>query len=168
MLEYAKNELKKLEETCEDAESSEMQKVMSDNVLALLEVFSKQGHTNTTAYYVADLFARLVRQKPLTQLTGEADEWNDISDISNNPKWQNKRCPTVFKYADGSCWYSEGKIFSDNGGETYYLSKDSSIEITFPFTVPEDPERIILSYGRKQEIESLKRLCQLAGVEVEE
>lgn len=144
MLEYAKNELKKLEETCEDAESLEMQKVMSDNILALLEVFSKQGHSGTTAHYVTTLFTRLVKSKPLTQLTGEPDEWNDISSISGNPRWQNRRCPAIFKYADGSCWHTEGKIFSDNGGKTYYLSKDSSIEITFPFTVPDNPERIIL------------------------
>lgn len=46
---------------------------------------------------------RLIAGKPLSPLTGAEDEWNDVSN-GGPPSWQNKRCSSVFKDADGRCY----------------------------------------------------------------
>ena len=47
-------------------------------VLELMEVFSKQGHSGQSAAIVADVFWKLSNYKPLTPISGEADEWTEF------------------------------------------------------------------------------------------
>ena len=112
-------------------------------ILELLEVFDNQGHSGFTAPYVAGMFHRLARYKPASPLTGEDDEWNDVGD----GLLQNKRYFAVFKEKDGTVYNSEGKVFTDDG-EIWYMSKDSSVNVTFPYSVPDKPEYV---YKNKEE-----------------
>ena len=108
-------------------------------ILELLEVFDNQGHSGFTAPYVIGTFEKLAMFKPLTPLTGEDDEWNEL----RPGYFQNKRYSAVFKDETGA-YNVEGKIFSDDGGETWFTSGNSRVYIDFPYTVPDHPEEIML------------------------
>ncbi len=116
----------------------ESQKWVCDDVIELLEVFAKQGHSGFSAPYVISLFSRLARFKPIGPLTGKDDEWSLCGPECGDVMYQNKRMCSVFKREDGTAYWSEGKIFEDENGVTY-TSSDSRVDIEFPFT-PRDPE----------------------------
>lgn len=116
---------------------------VANAILELLEVFDNQYHSGFTAPYTAQMFHRLAMYKPITPLTGEDDEWNDVG----AGVFQNKRYSAVFKNENvnnGKAYNIEGKIFSDDGGETWFTNRDSRVYIDFPYTVPEHPEKVIL------------------------
>lgn len=135
MLKYAKNELARIEH---DEEG--LQDRIDKNILDLMEVFENQGHSNMSASYVLSIFNRLAHFRPLTPLTGEDDEWNEVG----SGRWQNKRYSAVFKEEDGRAYDIEGKIFSDDGGETWFTDINSRIYIDFPYSVPDKPEKVYL------------------------
>lgn len=109
-------------------------------ILDLIELFASQGHTGFTAPYTINAFKRLAMFKPLSPLTGKDSEWNEIEP----GLYQNKRYSAVFKEKDGRVYNIDGKIFTDDG-EVWYSSKDSRIEITFPYIVPDAPEEVYLN-----------------------
>ena len=137
---FAENELNILINKCEDEEEKEMQKLISKDILQVVEIFSKQGHTNSTANYAINIINKLLRYEPISPLTGEDDEWTKL-DYSNDLKYQNKRCSHVFKNADGKAYDIEGKIFSEDG-ECWYTSKESFVFIEFPY-IPKTEKVII-------------------------
>lgn len=116
-----------------DANSKEdgPNKWIAENILELIEVFSKQGHSGSSAMYAIDVFAKLANYKPLGPLTGEDSEWFD-----HGYCMQNKRCSHVFKQAnrfDGQAYDLNGKVFREPNGATY-TGTDSMTPIVFPYT----------------------------------
>jgi len=104
--------------------------------------------------------------KPLTPLTGEDDEWNDIGDGGS---LQNKRYSAVFKNKDGTAYNIEGKVFTDDG-EVWYRCKDSRVNVTFPYVVPDKPEYVYRNKETKDGegvYNSLGKLPQYRNKEVE-
>lgn len=140
---YAQRELDRL--LTGDAENDEIQSMMNGDVLELIDVFSKQGHTGFTAPYCLSLFQRLAHFKPITPLTGEDEEWGPAD---HKGCQINKRCFNVFRNLgdNSTAVYTEGRVFSDNGGITWYTNRDSHIPVVFPFTVPDKPERVYIEY----------------------
>jgi len=128
LIEHARRELAgKLAEDGPD-------KWIAENVLELIGVFGKQGHSGMSAPYCIQLFAHLASYKPLGPLTGEEDEWEEV----NTEMWQNKRCSHVFK--DLTRAYDiQGKVFRDPDGTTW-TNGDSRVTITFPY----DPVSVIV------------------------
>lgn len=59
---------------------------------------------------------------------------------------QNKRCSSVFRrhFDNGTAYDIDGKVFSDDGGKTFYSCRESRIPVTFPYYPKEKPERVIL------------------------
>ena len=111
----------------------EMQQAICKDTLELLQTFSDQGHSGFSANYLLGIFEKLVRFHPISPLTGEPDEWREVSpDLL-----QNKRCGEVFK-SKGKAYWIRGKIFRDPDGGTY-TSGDSHVPIEFPW-MPTDPE----------------------------
>lgn len=120
--------------------NDEMQEQLCNGVMHLLGIFAEQGHTGTTAPYALHLFEKLANFKPISPLTGEDWEWNEIGD----GVFQNNRYPCVFKQADrfdGQAYNTEGVIFYDwvddgEGGteKSYFTSGDSCVPIEFPYT----------------------------------
>lgn len=127
----------------------EMQEAICNHVLALLKLFSDEGHSGSTAPYALKMFTTLANFEPLVPLTGEDWEWIEASE----GVFQNKRCGRVFKQADrfdGQPYDIEGIVFYDwcerpldedeegyPGTRRYkssYTSKDSRVVITFPYT----------------------------------
>lgn len=114
-----------------------------DNILELIERFSKQGHSGTSARYVLECVTQLMNFQPLTPLTGENSEWDDVG-MGEHECWQNNRFSEVFKDSrDGQAYWSQGRIFSDDGGQSWFTSRDSRVPIEFPFMLGKR-ERVII------------------------
>jgi len=123
-----------------------MQKSICEHIIHLLTIFSKEGHSGTTAPYTIDLFKKLAMFEPIVPLTGEDWEWNEICDdrTNNVTVYQNKRCSHVFKQSDrfdGKPYDIEGKIFwewvrGDDGKpfKSFFTNYESCVTIEFPYT----------------------------------
>lgn len=85
-VEYAKSELDRISK-----DGDEMQDTINKNIIDIVELFASQGHSGFTAGYAMSILERLLRFKPLTPLTGEDDEWIDVSDEMGRRCFQNKR-----------------------------------------------------------------------------
>ena len=141
LVDYAKEELKRIGMIDSGDPYNDF---ATKSILDLIELFSSQDHTGFTAPYVAGMFHRLAMFKPVSPLTGEDDEWNEVG----TGVFQNKRCFSVFKDKDGTAYNIEGKVFSDDG-DTWYLCKDSRVNVTFPYVVPDQPEHIYRNKDQK-------------------
>lgn len=120
----------------------EMQEAICNHVLKLLEVFSDEGHSGSSAPYAIDMFKKLAMFEPLVPLTGEDWEWSDVSEYGgrdDGPLYQNKRCGRVFKDnngaydIDGIVWYD---WYTNEEGEkhkSYFSGKGSRVPVTFPY-----------------------------------
>src|SRR5699024_9882012 len=113
LVEYAKSELARI-----GRDEDGMQDAINKDILRIVEMFSNQGHSEYSADYALSILERLLRFKPITPLTGEDDEWDEISHGTQ----QNKRCPSVFRNADGTAHDIDGIVVSDNGGITWFSS----------------------------------------------
>lgn len=145
LLKHAERELKLIGYDGKD----EYDKMAKEAILQLIETFAKQGHSGFSAPYVAKMFHKLANYEVLSPLTGNDDEWNDVSDMSGDRKtlFQNNRDSRVFKNDDGA-FFTEAIVWQD---DVYHFSnKDSNRYIkSFPFTpktfyVKVDKERNVL------------------------
>ena len=137
LLEYAKQELDRISK---DADG--MQEMINKNILEIVAIFSEQGHSGFSARYAISKIKRLLCWKPITPLSGEADEWYEHSHGS----CQNKRCSSVFKNEDGTCYDIDAIVVSDNGGITWFTSGKFRKNIEFPYYPPDEPERVYIEY----------------------
>lgn len=129
MTDFARSELREsLEGT------SAYNREIAENTIALLEVFSAQGHSGFSASVVRNLFARLADFKPIGPLTGEAGEWNEVGE----GMFQNRRCSSVFKNKDGLAYDIDARVFEGPDGFRYTSSK-TSVDVVFPYTPCEVP-----------------------------
>ena len=136
LIKHAKHELK-LMGMDPDSEEDDMDRLAANNVLDLLRVFSSQGHSGFSAPYVLKLFTTLASFEPAAPLTGEDDEWQDVSKMSGDigPRYQNKRCGRVFKDPNrfnGQAYDIEGKVFEDPDGNRF-TNGESAVPVTFPY-----------------------------------
>lgn len=142
LVEHAKAELALLRG--KDREPDETQDIMDSHLLKMVEVFADEGHSGFSAGYAMQCLERLLRFLPLTSLTGDDDEWVEVyTDDDGIPVYQNKRCSEIFR-KNGKAHTIRGKVFSDDGGETWWTSKDSHVDIDFPYAVPLKPEYVVL------------------------
>lgn len=133
---------------------------IQENVLGILEVFEKQGHSGSSAPYCISMVTKLMDHKPLSPLTGDDREWVEVSPGI----FQNSRLSSVFKQSDrfdGQAYDIDGKVFwewferdlyEDEEGfpgkvkaKTYYTCADSFTPIEFPYMPPDKPEYIYRS-----------------------
>ena len=114
-------------EKIEDFKSDEMQDWIEKCALDILDLIASQGHSGFSHGYLLTLLIPLLKGKPITPLTGKEWEWDNEYGLI-----QNKRCFSVFKDPDGSAYSTEGYVFSDNGGKTYWTSRESGKAVTFP------------------------------------
>ena len=124
-------------------ESDDMQDWIEECVLDILDLIANQGHSGFTHGYLLSLLIPLLKGKPATPLTGNDWEWDNEYGLI-----QNKRCFSVFKDSDGSAYFTEGYAFSDNGGKTYWTSRESWKTVTFPCDNKQlETEYVILKKG---------------------
>lgn len=101
---------------------------LGKDVLELVRVFADQGHSGMSASFVTQLFGKLARYQPLSPLTGEDDEWNEVGE----GVFQNKRCSTVFR-ENGEAYNIDGRVFREPSG-VCYTNRDSRVHVSFPYT----------------------------------
>lgn len=142
MVDYAKRELDILCPPDENGRKDPMQEMVDKNVMDIVTMFAEQGHSGMSASYVLGILERVMRFKPIKPLTGKDDEWEDIGGGGE----QNKRCSSVFRHNHNkaTAYDIDGKVFSDDGGQTFYSCRESWVLVTFPYTPPTHPERVIL------------------------
>lgn len=87
--------------------------MISQAVLQLVGMFGAQGHSGGSASITMTIAARLMRFQPLTPLTGEDDEWMEVT----TGVFQSTRCPSVFK----------------ENGVAYDIDVEGRPPITFPY-----------------------------------
>lgn len=119
---YARQELELL-----GSADDPMQAEMNKDIMQAVKLFGSQEHSGFSASYAIGAIERLLRFQPLTPLTGKDDEWNEVGE----GVFQSRRCPSVFKDAEGAC---------DNGViSTHYAGYNSSCSarvrycIKFPY-----------------------------------
>ena len=115
-----------------DYEADEMQDLMEYCVLEVLDVIDNQAHSGFSHGHLMSLLIPLLNDLPITPLTGKEWEWGTMVD-----KDQNKRCPRVFRDENGNAHNIDGRVFSDDGGKTWFGSRDSWKDISFPCTSEE-------------------------------
>jgi hypothetical protein len=140
LVEYAEKELDRAGLGDPDSDYGGM---LKDAVLDIVRVFSEQGHSGFSAGMTTSLVEKLLRYEPLTPLTGEDDEWNEVG----VGVWQNKRSFSVFK-ENGVAYDSGAVVVRDPHGSTWQArSRDP---ITFPY-VPTHRVIDIDAHGRTKD-----------------
>ena len=166
--EFAKRELNLLGMSEDSAD--EMDAKMYNCVMDIIRIFSAQGHSGFSASYCTSLVTKLMEYEALSPLTGNDDEWMDVSDFGNGTALlQNKRAFNVFKEikTDGTIteYQNDRYIFKDQTG-CCFTSFDSRYSITeWPYT----PDYEYVDVFREQECEDKGEscndfsLCELIG-----
>lgn len=128
-IEHAKREFLKLGykpiEQCEN----DPDKWIQENVLELLDIFSKQGHSGFSAQYAISYFEKLAKLEPIAPILCTDDEWNDYGYVwhTEEPGFQNNRCSAVFKKGiNGKPYYLDAIIWRDESGNTFTGSVSNS------------------------------------------
>ena len=146
LLSYAEDELNRIGMT-EDS-PDEMNVMMRKHILHMVKEFSEEGHSGFSGRYALNILIKLLDFKPITPLTGADDEWNNVGYSHDEDCWQNKRCSSVFKKADGTCYDIDGKVFwewcmpwgeGQKPYKSYYSGSGCSTPVTFPYTPPDKP-----------------------------
>lgn len=151
LVKFAERELRSMIDS-----EHEMNRMMAENIIELLEVFSKQGHSGFSANYALSVFDKLAHFKPFGPLTGADDEWNQIGE-GEHLCYQNKRSPDVFKDANGQAYVSSHYAFKDHDRDGYYTCRESRKFIEFPYNT-EDSVRIKLKAGETHQQGILRHL----------
>jgi len=92
--------------------------MLGEATLAIVRLFSEQGHSGMSAALVTDLATRLMRFEPLTPLTDDPDEWMHVAEEAAGAApglWQSRRNP---------------EAFSNDGGKTHYTLSDETVRAT--------------------------------------
>lgn len=106
-------------------EDSDYGGMIGRSVEQILRVMAAQKHSGMSNSIVMDLVNRLRNHEALTPLTDSPDEWEDRSEQSGTPLWQNRRDPRMFSTDRGATYYNIADVGID--GETAtYPSEDST------------------------------------------
>ena len=114
LIEHAKQEFLAVGYKPIEKEKDDPNRWIQENVLELIEVFSKQGHSGSSAPFCVNYFNKLARYEPLSPIKCTDDEWTEVS----NNIFQNKRLSSVFKdgkngdpyFLDAIVWNGENDV----------------------------------------------------------
>jgi len=114
--------------------------MIGEAVSELLDVLGKQGHSGMSHAMTLTIFNKAAKGDPLSPLTTDKSEWNDVAEMNNGKTlWQNNRCCHIFSedLESGKAYNVEGKSFSDDNGDSYFISSDSRVWFDLPGYPPE-------------------------------
>lgn len=93
-------------------------------ILAVCKKFSESGQSGGSAPYTASAIAESINRlslfKPLTPLTGNDSEWEDVSSLwcTSKKMFQNKRLSSVFKNEERA-YFIDAIVFQDENGNCF-------------------------------------------------
>jgi hypothetical protein len=125
---HAQREMDVLIETTPDAIIAPFK----EEILAICEAFGKSGQSGGSAPYVASALSQAIEklclQKAIAPLTGNDDEWVDMSEYYNKGDvlFQNKRDFRVFKDETGKSFFVEAIIFEGDIGGAFNGSAETA------------------------------------------
>lgn len=79
---------------------------LTDGLCKVVAAFAEMGHSGFSAAHSTAVLEKLLRYQPLSPLSGDPAEWEDRSEMSGYPLWQNVR---------------DSRAMSRDGGKTYTL-----------------------------------------------
>jgi hypothetical protein len=123
----------------------EYDQLCCDSIIEMVRLFSKHGHSGFSAPWTISVLTELLNFRPLKPLTGDDSEWHEVGP----DEFQNIRFGSVFK-RNGEAYWLDGKMFSDDDGETWFYDRGSIVPVTFPWVKPET-ERILLPKSSREE-----------------
>lgn len=85
--------------------------MMANAVVELVQKFSEQGHSGTSAELTLQMFSRVANFKPLTPISSNPEEWQPVA----GDMWQNTRRCSSFSRDGGKTWYDIDDFNLDNG-----------------------------------------------------
>lgn len=103
LLKHAEEEMRRAGLYDKDADYGEMVPKM---VLELVRTHAESQPSGGLHGTVMEIFNRVVNFKTLTPITANPEEWNDVSEMSPGPLWQNRRDPSFFSLDAGKTWYN--------------------------------------------------------------
>ena len=116
LIDHAKTEFLALGYKPIGEEEDDPNKWIQEDVLELLDVFSKQGHSGGSAPYAVHYFNKLALFEPLSPITSKDEEWSEVGDAM----FQNKRCSALFKDGvDGKPYYIDAIIWQTQNDWAY-------------------------------------------------
>lgn len=77
---------------------------LADNLVEVVAKFAEFGHSGGSAPFAVSYLEKLLSFKPLSPITSDPAEWEDRSEMSGAPMWQNVRDPRVFSPDGGKTW----------------------------------------------------------------
>jgi hypothetical protein len=99
LVEHARRELELCGQTAEDPG-------YTSTLVASVAAFASYGHSGGSASVAIDQLTRLLRFEALSPLTSDPAEWEDRTEMSGYPLWQNVR---------------DSRAMSNDGGKTWWL-----------------------------------------------
>lgn len=95
-----------------------------DELIALCERFGKSGQSGGSAPFTAAALGQAVKtlcmQRPICDITGIDEEWNDVAEMNGGKTlYQNNRYSAIFKEENGRAYYIDAIIFKDQRGHTF-------------------------------------------------
>ena len=143
---HAKRELEVLAKTTPDA----IVTPFANEIISLCEAFGNSGQSGGSAPFTATAISQAVKtlmmNETLAPLTGDDDEWNDVTEINDGESmYQNNRDGRVFKNGKyGKAYFIEAIVFegdigggfTGNGSVTHIGESIGSAQYikSFPFT----------------------------------
>jgi hypothetical protein len=97
-VEHARRELELCGQYAEDP-------AYSESIIKAVRAFASYGHSGGSAMVAREQIHALLGFKALSPLTSDPAEWQDRSEISGSPLWQNRRDPAMFSGDGGQTWY---------------------------------------------------------------
>jgi len=79
---------------------------LTNGLCKVIAAFAEMGHSGFSAEHSTAILEKLLRYQPLSPITDDPAEWEDRSEMSGYPIWQNVR---------------DSRAMSKDGGKTYTL-----------------------------------------------
>lgn len=116
LVEHARRELQLCGQWAEDP-------AYAATVVATVAAFVSYGHSGGSAMLAVQQLTRLLNYEHLTPLTDDPDEWEDRSQVSGSPMWQNTRNPAAISYDGGRTYYNVNEHSGvDDGPPVWHTS----------------------------------------------
>jgi hypothetical protein len=148
-MQKAEFELDLIVKSAKESGDSSIVEPFIPEILELIYKFTQTGQSGMSAPYTARVISQTIEKlclhKPLSPITGEDSEWNEISDFmftkselkEGKKEYQNNRCSSIFKkeenkitFCDAIVWQGEEEYDTFTGTVENIRS---SQEITLPF-----------------------------------